>query len=108
MAPAGAIRIDMLALGGGVARFEPDEVTAKAGTVVFFLHNVPGALRKVDHNMLIGSTIYAEILARSVYVPSDKSAVFTVERLSPGTYTFWCQVGMHAQNGQVGALTITP
>ena len=52
-APAGAIPMKMTAVDEG-PRFKPEHVTAKAGTVVFFLENVPGTLFSPDHNMQIG------------------------------------------------------
>ena len=103
VAPPGAISIK---LAREAPRFEPNQVTAKAGTVVFFLQMSPrGSL--ADHNLAIGPEIH-EVLARSSFVQPTKSAVFTVEGLAPGTYTFWCQVPGHAANGMVGTLTITP
>jgi plastocyanin len=107
VAPSGAILIEMKALGGGSARFAPDQTTAKTGTVVFFLKNVRGVLMQVDHNMVIGPEIY-KVLARSSFVRAEESAIFTVQGLTPGSYTFWCEVGTHAANGQVGTLTVTP
>ncbi|MDO8485522.1 MAG: cupredoxin domain-containing protein [Candidatus Limnocylindrales bacterium] len=103
MAPPGAISIKM---AWEAPRFAPDQVTAKAGTVVFFIQMSPrGSL--ADHNMAFGPKIY-KVLARSSFVRAYKSAVFTVEGLTPGTYTFWCEVSGHAANGMVGTLTTTP
>lgn len=89
------------------ARFAPDHVTAKAGTVIFFLQNSPHPFFLSDHNMAIGPRIY-RVFARSSYVHAYKSAVLTVEGLTAGTYTFWCEVTGHAANGMVGTLTIMP
>ena len=89
-------------------RFVPDQVTAKAGTVAFFIQNVrPSLFMAQDHNMAIGPEIH-KVLARSPFVRVDKAAVLTVEGLTPGTYTFWCEIGVHAAEGMVGTLTITP
>ena len=44
-APGGAIPIAMTAVEAG-PRFQPDTISAKAGTAVFFLENVPGAPRR--------------------------------------------------------------
>ena len=41
------------------------------------------------------------------FVQAYKSAILTVEGLTPGTYTFWCEVPGHAANGMVGTLKIT-
>lgn len=103
MAPSDAIPIK---LAWGSPRFEPDQVTAKAGTQAFFLQMPPqGSLD--NHNMAIGPKIY-KVLARSSFVHQYKSAIFTVENLAPGVYAFWCEVPEHATNGMVGTLTITP
>lgn len=105
-APSGAISIQMTFVDG--PRFVPDQVTASAGTVAFFIQNIrPPSFQPVDHNMAIGPEIHM-VLARSSFVRVDKSTVFTVEGLAPGTYTFWCEVNVHADEGMVGTLTITP
>ncbi len=119
-APAGAIRVD-LALPDGEPRFVPGTITAKAGTVVFFLRNVPGA-DAPDHDLLIGpadtrffpdgSTPADKVLAQTPHLLANESATFTVAGLTPGTYALWCSVrhegGSHASDGMVGTLTITP
>lgn len=105
VAPPGAISIQMSAEGS--PRFEPDQVTAEAGQVVFFLQSVPGVGFSVDHDMAIGPRIYMT-LAGTPRVKPHASVVFTVEGMTPGTYAFWCQVPQHATNGMVGTLTITP
>lgn len=89
------------------ARFDPETVTSKAGTVVFFLQNAPHPLFSDDHNMAIGPRLY-QARARSAFVHQTKAAVFTVDGLTPGTYRFWCEVRGHAANGMVGTLTISP
>ena len=48
------------------------------------------------------------LLARSGFVRANRSAVFTVDGLTPGTYSFWCEVADHTQRGMVGTLTIDP
>ncbi len=105
-APSGAISIQMKLESG--PRFTPDQVTATAGTVVFFLQNMrPSLFMAQEHNLAIGTEI-GKVLARSPFVRVDKAAVLTVEGMKPGTYTFWCEVGVHAAEGMVGTLTITP
>ena len=100
-APPGAIDIQ---LGPG-PKFEPRHVTAKAGTAVFFLHNVPGAIG--PHNFLIGSERPHLVVASPTLLSGD-SVVFTVSGLEPGTYTYWCGIEGHADAGMVGELTVTP
>jgi plastocyanin len=120
-APAGAIPIIMTAVDAG-PRFQPDNVTAKAGTVVFFLKNLPGKFFSPDHNLQIGpasTQFYADgsirsgqVLAGTPHIAANESAIFTVNNLAPGTYLFWCSVeaanANHEANGMVGTLTITP
>jgi uncharacterized cupredoxin-like copper-binding protein len=102
-------------------RFQPDNLTAKAGTVVFFLQNIP-TLFSPDHNMQIGpasvqfygdgSIRAGQVLAGTPNIRTKEMATFTVNDLTPGTYLFWCSVeganGNHASFGMVGTLTITP
>jgi plastocyanin len=120
-APAGAIPIQMTAVDA--PRFKPDTVTAKAGTVVFFLENIPGPIFSPDHNMRIGpanvqfyadgSVSSGQVLAGTPNIRPKGRATFTVNGLTPGTYVFWCSVetpgfGNHASIGMVGTLTVTP
>ena len=113
-APADAVLIKMI-VDSATARphFEPDRITAKAGTVVFFLENITGTLGPSDHNMLIGPAIRQE-LARTPTIHANETATFTVKDLTPGSYVFWCSVKDahdpidHASEGMVGTLTITP
>jgi plastocyanin len=120
-APAGAIPIRMTATDG--PRFEPAQITTKAGNVVFFLQNVPGPVFRPDHNMVIGppcvqfdqdGTVIGQVLAKTPRLQADEAVSFTVNNLAPGTYVFWCSVflddgvGSHASNGMVGTLTVTP
>jgi plastocyanin len=111
-APAGAVTIKMTTLLNAAPRFEPDHITAKAGTAVFFLANVPRGPFAPDHNMLIGPAIHRAI-ARTPTIRADETMTFTVNDLTPGTYVFWCSIvdpgsPDHASEGMVGTLTITP
>ena len=122
-APAGAVGIQM-ALPDGTPRFLPAAISANAGTVTFFLENVPGGRgRSPDHNMLIGpanvhffpdgSVAADQVLAGTPHITAGQRAVFKVKDLAPGTYVFWCSIdlgpgGTHASEGMVGTLTITP
>jgi plastocyanin len=114
-APKGSIPVVMTAVGDsehGKPVYQPDHLTAKAGTVVFFLQNVPPAWASPDHNMQIGPAI-GTALAGSADVNRNENVIFTVNGLAPGTYTFWCSIvapggTTHASFGMVGTLTITP
>jgi plastocyanin len=89
--------------------FVPEEATAKAGTVTFFLRNDPGDV----HNFLLGTAVDAPPLAKSPVMGSSETGILTIEELAPGTYAYWCTVPdrlgtPHWQDGMVGTLTVTP
>ena len=104
-------------------RFQPDKVTATAGTVIFYLDNVPAAGESPDHAMVIGASdvqFYSDgsvksgqVLADSGHIVANDKAIFTVKGLKPGTYQFWCNVDVggistHGAAGMTGTLTVTP
>ena len=108
-APAGAI--DVLMLDDPVFAFDPQELTAGAGDLVFFLHNDQDNARMV-HNFFIGSDVDSPPLAKSPTLLHGASVVFTVHGIEPGTYTYWCTVPAldgrpHSQIGMTGTLTVT-
>lgn len=99
--PSDAITI---AIPGG-PRFTPDQLTAQAGTVVFFLD-----MQEADvvHNMLIASEVGDPPLAKSAVLEPGQSVIFTVHGLEPGSYEFWCTFEGHLAGGMKGTLTVTP
>lgn len=108
-APAGAI--DIMMLDDPLFAFDPDEVTAEAGDLVFFLHNDQEGARMV-HNFFIGNDVDSPPLAKSPTLMHGGSVAFTVYGIEPGTYTYWCTVPAldgrpHAQIGMTGTLTVT-
>jgi plastocyanin len=107
--PAGAIEI-LLTFG---PKFEPEEVSASAGTIVFFLQNDQGDGPPATHNFWLGTSVDEPPLATSPVLSSGQAVVFTVEAVEPGTYTYWCTVpspdgSPHSASGMVGTLTVTP
>lgn len=114
-APEGAIPVVMTAVGDAEHPkpvYQPDHLTATAGTVVFFLENVPPSWASPDHDMWIGPAI-GTVLAGSSAVDRNEKAVFTVNGLAQGEYVYWCAIlapdgRSHASYGMVGTLTITP
>ena len=71
-------------------KFEPEEATAHAGDVAFFLRNDKGDGPPAVHNFLIGSDVDSPPLAASPTLMNGESILFTVYGLEAGTYTYWC------------------
>jgi uncharacterized cupredoxin-like copper-binding protein len=108
-APAGSVEV-LMTFG---PKFEPEEATAKAGTVTFFLRNDKGDGPPAAHNFLLGTAVDAPPLASSPLMGSGEAGILTVEGLEPGTYAYWCTIPgpdgtPHASFGMVGTLTVTP
>ena len=105
--PAGAIEVLMTDDPG----FDPNELTAQAGDVAFFLRS-DQANQGIVHNFFLGSDVHSPPLAKGPTLQRGESAVFTVYGIEPGTYTYWCSVpGRDGQghwfNGMIGTLTVT-
>jgi plastocyanin len=108
-AAAGAIEV-LMTFG---PTFEPEEATAPAGTVVFFLKNDKGDGPPALHNFLLGTSLEDPPLATSPTLASGFAGTSTIERLEPGTYKYWCTIlapdgTAHSQMGMTGTLTVTP
>jgi uncharacterized cupredoxin-like copper-binding protein len=99
-APPGAITVTV----GPGPDFAPDDITAAAGTVVFFLDARPA---DIIHNMVIAINIGDVPLAKSANLEGGQTVIFTVHDLEPGTYEFWCSFPGHLESGMRGTLTIT-
>jgi uncharacterized cupredoxin-like copper-binding protein len=99
-APPGAISVTV----GPGPDYVPADITAPAGTVVFFLD-----ARQADvlHNVVIAINAGDLPLAKSANLDAGTAAVFTVHDLEPGTYEFWCTFPGHFEAGMKGTLTIT-
>jgi plastocyanin len=84
---------------GGLS-FDPKGLEAKAGTVTVTLDNPSG--NQMPHNVVIeGNGVDA---AGPIAQPGGTSAA--TADLKAGTYTFYCAVGQHRQNGMEGELTV--
>jgi len=89
----------------------PADLRVKAGRAVFYLVN-PSS-ETYAHNMVIADQAGDE-LARSPSVSPGTTALFTVNRLSPGVYTFsstlegigYSADGTQGSHGMVGRLTV--
>ena len=83
-APAGAITVTITGLS-----FNPDQLTAPAGTVVFFI-DTQQLNEDIHHNMTIAPEIGDLPLAKSAVLTHEHSVVFKVHDMEPGIYQFWC------------------
>jgi uncharacterized cupredoxin-like copper-binding protein len=96
--PAGAVEQVMEHSMYGVTAIE-----AKAGRFAVHLVNNDDSVR---HDMIVGDAV-GHRFASSDRVDPGHDLVFTIDDLPPGTYKFWCSVGVHAASGMKGILTIT-
>ena len=78
---------------------DPDEVTAKAGTVTFKVTNDGDTV----HNLEVEGNGVEEELPQDLS-PGDSGAL-TVD-LEPGDYTMYCPVGDHREQGMEGTVTV--
>lgn len=95
--PAGSLKVTMTEY-----KFDPGTLTANSGKVVFFLVNGGS----IAHDMIIRDSNNNRI-AGSELVSAGDSFVFTVDNISAGTYTFFCDQPGHESSGMKGTLTIT-
>lgn len=80
--------------------FEPGSLTAKAGAVTISMDNPSSD--KAAHSVAIEGNGVDE---SSQVVPPGKSATVSAD-LETGTYTFYCTVGDHREDGMEGKLTV--
>jgi LPXTG-motif cell wall-anchored protein len=117
LVPMVGVALLTLALGTGVVQaqqtqtvsmtefqFAPARLTATAGQPVNWTFKNDGQNPHDFRVEIGGQTIDA--VAGDGNVASGQSATFTQAFTTPGTYEFWCPVGMHRQRGMVGTLTI--
>ena len=95
--PAGSIKVTMTEF-----KFDPSTISASAGKVVFFLVN--GGT--TSHDMIIRDSSGARI-GGSELVSAGDTFVFTVNNISAGTYTYFCDQPGHEASGMKGALTVS-
>jgi len=96
--PSGSIKVTMTEF-----KFDPSNISAPAGKVVFFLVNGGNG---VSHDMIIRDSGGTRV-AGSELISSGDSSVFTVDNLAAGTYTYYCDQPGHEQSGMKGTLTVT-
>lgn len=96
--------------------FEPSTVTVTAGTAVIFLINgdpeptEPGQCMFpdcYDHSMKLTGPSGA-VLAESTRLAPGHVALFTIDALPAGEYSFHCPILTHAGHGMRGTLVVNP
>ena len=80
--------------------YEPKEVTAPPGTVVFAVRN-EGA---IEHNFVVEDAAGKKMVEIAVIEPGATAEVPAT--LSPGAYTIVCTLPGHRQAGMVAALKV--
>ena len=96
--PAGSIKVTMTEF-----KFDPPIISAPAGKVVFWLVNAGNA---TSHDMVIRDSTNSNIAASDLISAGD-TFVFTVDKINPGTYTYFCNQAGHESAGMRGVLTVT-
>ena len=92
--------LEIAAAEDGGLKFEPGSLTAPAGEVTITMDNPDG--NSLPHNVALEGEGVDE--AGEVVQPGSTSEV--TADLQAGTYTFYCAVGSHRQNGMEGTLTV--
>jgi uncharacterized cupredoxin-like copper-binding protein len=95
--PSGSIKVTMTEY-----KFDPGDLSAPAGKVVFYLVNA-GTL---SHDMVI-TKADGTIVGRSDLVSAGDQFVFTVDNIAAGSYKILCDQPGHADAGMRGTLTIS-
>jgi len=84
-------------------KFDPGNISAPAGKVVFYLVN---AGNNTSHDLFIRDSNGTKV-AGSDLVSAGDTSVFTVDNIAAGTYTIYCDQPGHENSGMKGTLTIT-
>jgi len=95
--PAGSIKVTLTEYS-----FNPSTISAPSGKIVFYLVNAGSA----SHDMIITDSSNNRV-AGSDLVSSGDAFVFTVDNITAGTYTFFCDQPGHEASGMKGTLTVT-
>jgi plastocyanin len=95
--PGGSIKVTLTEF-----KFDPSDVTAPHGKVVFFLVNSG----TTQHDLAIRDSSNNRI-AVSELVSAGDTLVFTVGNIAAGTYTIYCTQPGHEASGMKGTLTVT-
>jgi uncharacterized cupredoxin-like copper-binding protein len=95
--PAGSIKVTMTEY-----KFDPGDINAPAGKVVFYLVNAG----TISHDMVIAKAD-GTIVTRSDLVSAGDEFVFNVDNIVAGSYKIYCDQPGHADAGMKGTLTIS-
>ena len=95
--PAGSIKVTMTEY-----KFDPGDISAPAGKVVFYLINAGS----ISHDMVIAKDDGTQV-TRSELVSAGDQFVFTVDNIAAGKYKTFCDQPGHADAGMKGTLTIS-
>jgi plastocyanin len=95
--PAGSIKVTMTEF-----KFDPPTITAPSGKLVFYLVNAG----TTSHDLIIRDSSNNRVTG-SELVSGGDSAVFNVDSIPAGTYTYFCDQSGHEASGMKGTLTIT-
>ncbi len=95
--PSGSIKVTLTEF-----KFDPATISAPSGKVVFFLVNAG----TTSHDFIIRDSSNNRV-SGSELISAGDSAVFTVDSIAAGTYTYFCDQTGHEQSGMKGTLTIT-
>jgi len=95
--PAGSIKVTMTEF-----QFNPSDINATSGKVVFYLVNAGSAA----HDLVVRDSSGKKIVG-SELVSAGDSFVFTIDNLPAGSYKIACDQPGHEDSGMKGTLTIT-
>ncbi len=95
--PAGSIKVTMTEY-----KFDPGNINAPAGKVVFYLVNAG----TMSHDLVIAKGD-GTVVTRSELVSAGDQSVFSVDAITAGTYKIYCDQPGHEAEGMLGTLTIT-
>jgi plastocyanin len=99
-AEGGGGGLEIAAAEDGGLKFDLGSLTAPAGAVTITMDNPDG--NSLPHNVALEGEGVNE--TGEVVQPGSTSEV--TADLQAGTYTFYCSVGSHRQNGMEGTLTV--
>jgi len=95
--PAGSIKVTLTEY-----KFDPATINASSGKVVFYLVNAGTS----SHDMIIRDSSNNRVDGSDLISAGD-TFIFTVNNISAGKYTYFCNQAGHEALGMIGSLTIS-